>query len=177
MSDCITTYTRIRMNPTNPQPEDIQIEDIAHALSLLTRAGGHFPEFYSVAQHSMLCCHEAIARQYSRRVSLACLLHDGSEAYLADITRPVKKYLPQYLQIEQVLQDIIYDKYLGGELTVAEAEQVKSVDDALLYLEFRHFMNEVHSDEIPQIAAEPDFTAKSFKAAEAGFLALFKKLQ
>ena len=86
------------MNPLCPKQEEIRIEDIAHAQSLMTRANGHFPEFYSVGQHSIACAREAIARNYSSRVVLACLLHDGSEAYLSDITRPVKGELSEYRQ-------------------------------------------------------------------------------
>lgn len=50
MSDNITTYTKLRMSPLKPETEDIRIEDIAHALLLMTRANGHFPEFYSVGR-------------------------------------------------------------------------------------------------------------------------------
>ncbi len=99
----ITTYSGIHFTPASPRPEDISIYDIAHALSLLCRANGHFHEFFSVAAHAINCAEEAKARGYSPRVCLACLLHDASEAYLSDITRPVKAILPIYLEIEAVL--------------------------------------------------------------------------
>ena len=120
MADYITTWSGIHFTPLEPKKEEIRAEDIAHALSLMTRANGHFPEFYSVAQHCIHCCEEAGARSYSARVQAACLLHDGSEAYLADITRPVKKHLPGYLSIEEVLQSAIYEKFLGEPLTEEE---------------------------------------------------------
>ena len=90
----ILTHTRVMFDPVHPDPALIDIRDIAHALSMLCRANGHFPTFYSVGQHCINCAAEAAARGYSRRVQLACLLHDASEAYLADVTRPVKKELP-----------------------------------------------------------------------------------
>lgn len=96
----ILTYKRKEFYPLEPKVEDIDIEDIAHALSLLCRANGHFKHFYSVGLHSLNCAKEAQARGYSERVMLGCLLHDGSEAYLADITRPVKRHLQKYLEIE-----------------------------------------------------------------------------
>lgn len=114
MSDHITTYSGVKFSPLNPKEEDIRIDDIAHALSLMTRANGHFPEFYSVAQHCIACCKEAIARGYSNRVALALLLHDASEAYLADITRHVKQYLEAYLQAEAKLQNTVYSMFLGN---------------------------------------------------------------
>lgn len=55
MSDYILTHSKIRFYPVKPVKEDIHIEDIAHALSLMTRANGHFRHFYSVAQHSLNC--------------------------------------------------------------------------------------------------------------------------
>jgi hypothetical protein len=59
MSDYILTYSKTKFYPLEPVKEDIKIEDIAHALSLMTRANGHFKHFYSVAQHSISCCREA----------------------------------------------------------------------------------------------------------------------
>ena len=114
----ITTFSKVQMNPLCPKQEEIRIEDIAHAQSLMTRANGHFPEFYSVGQHSIACAREAIARNYSSRVVLACLLHDGSEAYLSDITRPVKGELSEYRRIEKNMQDAIYVRFLGDRKSV-----------------------------------------------------------
>ena len=79
MSSYITTYSKLKFNPLTPKVEDISIKDISHALSLMCRANGHFPEFYSVAQHSICCCVEAMERGYGTKVALACLLHDASE--------------------------------------------------------------------------------------------------
>ena len=113
MKNCMTTYTKVQFNTFEPEEDKLRIEDIAHALSMMVRANGHFPEFFSVGQHCIQCCREAIARNYVPQVALACLLHDGSEAYLADVTRPVKKNMTMYLQIEEQLQNMIYHKFLG----------------------------------------------------------------
>ena len=99
----ITTYMGHRFDPVNPQMETLDIRDIAHALSLTCRGNGHVKQFYSVGQHCIMCAKEAAARGHSKRVILACLLHDASEAYLSDVTRPVKEELPQYKLIEEPL--------------------------------------------------------------------------
>lgn len=166
MSDYITTYTKRHLAVTEPAPEDIAVEDIAHALSMMTRANGHFPEFYSVAQHCIHCCEEAAARGYSDRVCLACLLHDASEAYLADITRPVKKHLQQYLDFEKILQDAIYRKFMGSLPTEEELELVSSVDDTLLYYEFDHYMGETLFHGKPEIKSRPIFETVPFAQSE-----------
>ena len=51
MPDYILTYTKTKFYPLLPVADDIKIEDIAHSLSLMACANGHFKHFYSVAQH------------------------------------------------------------------------------------------------------------------------------
>lgn len=138
----ITTVTGIHFYPLNPNPKDIDIEDIAHALSLICRANGHFRHFYSVAQHCIACAEEAIERGYSPEVILGCLLHDASEAYLCDVTRPVKKHIPQYLQAEEKLQEVIWKRFIGRELTDAEKKLIFEIDDDILSMEFHLLMPE-----------------------------------
>ena len=117
-------------------------ETIAHALSLICRANGHFRHFYSVAQHCIACAEEAIERGYSPEVILGCLLHDASEAYLCDVTRPVKKHIPQYLQAEEKLQEVIWKRFIGRELTDAEKKLIFEIDDDILSMEFHLLMPE-----------------------------------
>ena len=73
----ILTHSKIMFDPLHPEAELIEITDIAHALSMLCRANGHFQSFYSVGQHCINCMLEAKARGYSERVQLGCLLHDA----------------------------------------------------------------------------------------------------
>lgn len=173
MADYITTYSKIHFTPLDPKPEDIVIWDIAHPLSLLTRANGHFPQFYSVGQHSIQCAKEAAARGYSRRLVLACLLHDASEAYLSDITRPVKKNLPGYRDAERVLQNAIYQKFLGSVPDEEEAARIQHVDDTCLYFEFLHFAGEKLFEKPGEMSSEADFSLRAFAEVEAEFLQMF----
>lgn len=172
MADYITTYTKEHFTPLDPQSSQIHLRDIAHALSMLTRANGHFPEFYSVGQHSIQCCREAMARGYSQRIALACLLHDASEAYLSDVTRPVKKNIKEYRRIEQRLQDAIYRKYMKSGLTEKETALVKLIDDVCLYYEFRHYMGEELQTRPQEMASQPAFYIRSFLEVEQEFMTL-----
>lgn len=162
----ITTYSKIHFTPLEPKKEQILVEDIAHAQSLMTRANGHFPEFYSVAQHSIACGKEAVARGYSDRLVAACLLHDGSEAYLSDITRPVKGELEGYRRIEKILQDAIYECFLGSLPTEEEKEAIRSVDDTCLYYEFLHYMGEELAKEPPRKYSDMVFETRPFAEVE-----------
>lgn len=172
----ILTYTRVMIDPIHPDPRLIRIRDIAHALSMLCRANGHFTSFYSVGMHSLNCAAEAQARGYSRRVQLACLLHDGSEAYLADVTRPVKKELPKYLEIEAPLQNVIWEKYLGAPLTEEENAQVFDIDDAVLWYEFAELMETKLSEDAPQLLSKPKIEFPGFRETEEAFLRRFREL-
>jgi len=175
MADYITTFTKIHLDPLNPAKEKLDIRDIAHALSLMVRANGHFPKFYSVGQHCIHCCEEAAARGYTAREQLACLLHDASEAYLADITRPVKKYLDSYRQIEKKVQDCIFEKYLGV-LSEKEKECWQRLDDTLLYYEFDYFMGEKLADSPEKLYSHPVFDTEPFEVTEQHYLNWFEKL-
>lgn len=171
----ILTYKKLEFYPLDPKIEDIDIEDIAHALSLLCRANGHFKHFYSVALHSINCAYEALKRGYSSRVALGCLLHDGSEAYLADITRPVKKHLQNYLEFEEVLQGKIFEKWIPN-LTDEELKLVFEIDDAILYYEFIELFGEKIFDYTPMLKSNPRFDLIDFSTVEKEFLELFTQL-
>lgn len=172
----IMTRSKIMIDPIRPVPEKIEIQDIAHALSMLCRANGHFKSFYSVGQHSINCMREAQARGYSPKVQLACLLHDASEAYLSDVTRPVKAELPKYKEIEEPLQDMIWNKWLPEPLTREEYDQVFDIDDGVLLHEFLELMGEKLTDTIPPLCAVPNFTFTGFRETTEEFLVLFHQL-
>jgi 5'-deoxynucleotidase YfbR-like HD superfamily hydrolase len=176
MQEYILTYTKLRFYPLNPKSEDIRIEDIAHALSLMTRANGHFSHFYSVAQHCVNCCKEAANRGYSRRVQLGCLLHDASESYISDITRPVKHHLKAYYAIEDRLQGLIYQRYGLGDLSEGEVALIKAIDDALLFGEFEALMQIRLFEPEPERTMEHDYSQRDFKTVESEFLSLFQAL-
>lgn len=134
--DEIRTFYGINMDPFHPEENQIDIRDIAHSLSLLCRANGHISHFYSVGQHCLNCEIEAAARGYDARTRLFCLLHDATECYMSDVTRPVKRRFPLYYQAETKLAATIYDALVGYIPTEEQVDRVSEVDDCLLYHEF-----------------------------------------
>lgn len=172
----ITTYLKKDFDPLTATAEDVDIQDIAHALHLICRANGHFPHFYSVAQHSINCAKEASARGYSERVQLGCLLHDASEAYMSDVTRPVKQYLHEYLKAEDRLQNVIFDKWINPLLTDDEKALISEVDDAVSYYEFMNLMGRKVFDKEPCIKSTPDIEFEDFSKIKSRFLRMFNIL-
>jgi len=137
VGDWIQTYTGRAFWPLAPRAEDIVIEDIAHALSCICRFNGHTTSFYSAAQHSIL-----VSRACDRHGPLAALrglLHDGSEAYLLDVPKPLKRssLFKPYLRYEKRLQAMIYDVF---GLDKDDPPYIKEADLAVLATEKRDLM-------------------------------------
>ena len=105
-ADWIQTASGKAFYPLRPRRDDLFLSDIAHGLSNLCRYGGQCRTFYSVAEHSILL-------SYAVPPSLArwALMHDASEAYLIDVPKPIKPFLPQYKQAEHVLMELIAGRY------------------------------------------------------------------
>lgn len=172
---CITTYTGRHFDPVCPESGEIDIRDIAHALSLICRGNGHVKTFFSVGQHCIHCAREAEARGYSDRLILACLLHDASECYLSDVPRPIKGVMPQYKAVEERLLEQIYIKYLGTVLTNEEERQVKQIDNDMLYYDLLNLLNERMKQKPPVMAAEFSYEALPFEEVENRFLKMFMR--
>lgn len=131
--DWIQTFTGDAMWPMDPRVDEIRIEDIAHSLSMLCRFGGHCLRFYSVAEHSVL-----LSMVVAPEHAMWALLHDASEAYLTDVPRPVKAYLPGYKEAERHLQSVIAARFgLPGEIP----EDVHEADSRIIADEARQNMS------------------------------------
>lgn len=137
----IRTYTGAWINPLEPTPETILIEDIAHALANQCRFTGHVQKYYSVAQHS---CHVSgwlfQDQPLNHNTHFEGLMHDASEAYLSDIARPVKRSTTIsafYDEAEDRLMRAIADKF---DFQWPTSDAVKYADDVMLRTEQRDLM-------------------------------------
>lgn len=116
-----------------PASSDFTIEDIAHGLANICRYSGQCSSFYSVAEHSILVSETAKGFEFE------ALLHDAAEAFLGDITRPLKQMLPEYKRIEADVERAILDR-LGVSWPIPA--QVKQADLRVLAAEQRQIMPE-----------------------------------
>lgn len=171
MSDAwITTFTGRRFYVLDPRVEDICIEDIAHALSMQCRFTGHVKSFYSVAEHSV-------------RVSWACdpqdalwgLLHDASEAYIGDMSAPLK-HTPEMSRFRTTERHIMLAVVQKFGLEPKEPAGVKTADRRMLLTEARDLGLDVtgwYTEHQPF----PDFIAPwSPQRAELEFVKRFRAL-
>jgi hypothetical protein len=124
----IETYTGRAFQPMNPDPLRISIRDIAHALSFKCRYTGHCSAFYSVAEHSVLMAGSTIDRE----VAQWCLLHDATEAYLPDVPRPLKPYIPGWAEIENRVEVAVAKRF---QLRLPKPDVVKTLDTRILLTE------------------------------------------
>lgn len=130
----IQTYGGRKFHPFDPRPEDVRIADIAHALSNLCRFTGHCRFFYSVAEHSVRASWHVPIED-----AMWALLHDASEAYLNDLSRPVKRHngLAFYREQERRLQNVICAAF---GLALEEPSSVRIADSRMLMTERRDLM-------------------------------------
>jgi 5'-deoxynucleotidase YfbR-like HD superfamily hydrolase len=126
----------------NPSEDQIDIEDIATALSRICRFGGHCSVFYTVAQHSLLVMklvELSLADGKTRtnaKLNLEALLHDASEAYLGDMISPLKHIVgASYRTLEHNFETVIAQKF-GISYTEDVKRIIKQSD--ILALELEH---------------------------------------
>lgn len=144
----MVTFTGRKYYPADPSPDDICIEDIAHHLSMICRFTGATKEFYSVAEHSVL-----VSMLVPPEHAFAGLMHDATEAYLNDISSPLKKDLPDYRRLEIINWVAIVAKF--AQLPVFLPQCVHRADRALLVTEQAALMPNSESGWTEGVTAAP----------------------
>ncbi len=131
MNPVIQTFEGHYFNLLKPCPTTISVRGIAHALSHLCRFTGHTASFYSVAQHSLLVS-LVVPDLFAREA----LLHDATEAYIGDVSTPLKRLLPEYAAIEENIEGAVANRF-ALSWTPEARRAVKKADLILLASERR----------------------------------------
>ena len=129
---CVRTVTGRYVDVFDMSADDFDIVDIAHALSHMPRFGGHTNAFVSVAEHCINTYHFS-----SRADHMGALLHDLSEAYILDMPSPIKKRLPEYKALEEIIMEVGAKKF-GFEYPLSPG--VKLADKLALEFEWDQYV-------------------------------------
>lgn len=132
----IQTYKGNVFDIVNPTDDMIDIEDVAHSLSLQCRYNGHCKKFFSVAEHSWI-----MSKIVSKDAAVYALLHDAAEAYIGDVPRPIKLLIPEIKKIENNILQVLLEKFqviLSQEII----DEVKTIDNRMLLTEKEFNMQE-----------------------------------
>lgn len=132
----IQTYSGLMVDLLDPKPEDFAIEDIAHALSNICRFTGHTRAFYSVAQHCVIMSRHAWSVGESKEVQTLALMHDAAEAYIGDVSRPMKRAVPSIKILDRMISAAIFKRF-GIAQDEASVKAVKLLDNRMLATEKR----------------------------------------
>lgn len=158
----IETFTGLAFHLLEPAQDEICIEDIAHALSQQCRYTGHTRRFLSVAEHSY-----NVSLLVPESDQLWGLLHDASEAYIGDLSRPLKHSTPAgapYLEIEDRIMREICRKF---DLPFKMPPSVKRADNMMLLAEKRDLMTS-----LPWSKEASEVNAAGYEAARVRVLGL-----
>ncbi|KKW09802.1 MAG: hypothetical protein UY48_C0053G0004 [Candidatus Gottesmanbacteria bacterium GW2011_GWB1_49_7] len=165
----IQTYSGKFFYVNDPRPEEIDVQDIAHALSQNCRFNGHVPHYYSVAEHSVI-----VSRMVPPEDALWGLLHDASEAYLPDVPRPFKGELVNFKEIENRILMAIIENF---GLTWPMPKSVHYVDSHIVATEANQLWGRTldwtkHFDSMPSV----NVYSWNSDRAKKEFLARFEEL-
>lgn len=170
----IETFTGKQFDLLDTTPEMICIEDIAHSLSGYPRFTMHTRYPYPVAQHTILGSY-LVPKVHALRF----LLHDASEAYLGDMSRPLKHFTSigeSYRKVEKPLQRMIYAKF---GIYGPDPEIIHDIDTQMLYAEKAALMHGVkwqHKWSKDEKAANVKIEEWTFRKTKKLFMARFNEL-
>lgn len=145
----IQTASGRTVDLSDPHVFDIDIHDIAHALGQLCRFTGHTNQFYSVAEHCVHCSElvldfvppdelKKLSDEQKRILQIEALLHDAAEAYLGDVSRPLKSILNSYKTLEKMWESIITSAF---GIRSGKTNAVAKIDHIMNVTEFKHLMS------------------------------------
>lgn len=133
----INTASGRELDLEHPTGEQIDVRDIASALSKVCRFGAQALDFYSVAQHAVMVQRRVVEAGHTG-LALAALHHDSHEAFTCDLPSPLKTLLqPSYGAITAGLDRTIASafQFSRPKTGSAAAKAIKDADDEILRAE------------------------------------------
>lgn len=179
--NCVQTHTGLRVSLAEPEPSTIYIRDIACALSRLNRYSGATQLPVNVACHSLNVVRFLATKKAPPLVQMFGLLHDAHEAYIGDITEPMRREIAAYASFDVVtriaerIDKAIWQAFgLDAAPGFGGLAWVRSADQAVFAAEWRDLMR----GPCPLKVEAAPFAIKPRNAdkAEEEFLRTFERL-
>lgn len=155
MSTAIQTFKGELFDYADLMNNQINIDDIAHSLSLNCRYNGHCRQFYSVATHSCLVYRLMENTFYhGNPLNLTLkdlfygLIHDVGEAYFVDLPRPLKNYFisdPKFKDFQRIYNEMegtLVERVFGEPVSEETEKKMKIFDIWALKIESKYLMSE-----------------------------------
>lgn len=140
LANDIETYSGAYLNLADPDPDAITLDDVAHGLAFTCRYNGQCAFYYSVAQHAVMVSRYLKFQNYGVEMQLCGLHHDDAEAFLGDVTRPLKSLLqPAYGKLSDAMDEAIAEAF-GNRWPAAMPPEVKDADNWALSVEARRLL-------------------------------------
>lgn len=176
----IITFSGKQIDITKgPTPEQVDINDIAHALAHTCRFGGHTKKFYSVAEHSIY-----VALHGTMLWRVYYLLHDAHEYLYQDIVSPLKTYLGTFNSVYEGLvfkcdQAVLKAFNLSMDAYTNLKPEIDLIDRRVLRLEIERLIPG-HTKEPSRLPDDDPLKEAVWgmtpDEAETNYLAMFKNL-
>lgn len=170
----IRTYTGGKVYFFEPEKSNIEIEDIAHALSLCCRFNGATREFYSVAQHSVFVADWIYQETKDSSLAYQGLMHDAAEAFITDVPSPFKKYFDGFIECEQRMESWLAKRF---KFQYPFDPIVKKYDLIALSTEMRDLMNFCDNDMVDSQPHKSIISPTSHGESKKKFMELYRTLQ
>lgn len=158
-----------------PEECEVEIDDIATALSNVCRFSGHLPQFYSVAQHAVNC-----SRIVPEEHAFTALMHDTAEAFTNDLPTPLKYALPVFKELEVKIESAMSERF---GFTYPLPFEVKIADSQMLGLEKIYIKKDfarwtvIDGIDFNHLVDKVDLSAWTPKKAKKKFLARYEELK
>lgn len=131
-STSVKMFSGREIDLENPQPDQIDICDLARGMAMTARFAGQTYCPYSVAQHSVHAAELA-----PDRFRFQVLMHDAHEGIIGDQSRGLKVVVPELFPVANRLDAVIFKKF-GVRMTDEAAAAVRKFDNKMLSTEALH---------------------------------------
>jgi 5'-deoxynucleotidase YfbR-like HD superfamily hydrolase len=181
----VITASGRTLSLSDPDPKDVSIRDIACGLSRINRFSGATMLPVNVADHSLNVVRFLSQRKAPDEIQMLGLLHDAHEAYLGDITSPVRREIAAHVTFDVVqriaerLDQAIFKAFgIWHAASLGAHAWVRTADDAVFAAEWRDLIHPRCSSAAAAGDAAPfPIKPRSPDKAEEDFLKTFEQLR